>query len=94
VPDAEGGLSTEEEAKVSAWLEENWTNSDCPFHGPTRWKIGGVVHAVPLAHGHLVTFNVGIYPLINVTCLTCGYTAFINALLCGIVSPDEEKASN
>jgi hypothetical protein len=84
----DGWLSAEQQEAARKWLDEKWTRWDCPFHGDTTWGLGSVIHGaqawVPKGGK-----NIGkSYPVVVLTCNTCGYSVFINAITMGIIPPD------
>jgi hypothetical protein len=91
VPDFQGKLSAEEKLTVVHWLSDHWKTPDCPFHGHTTWEIGDVIGTHLFAGpgggapGSGVQFGGPTYPLIVVTCGTCGYIVLLNAISLGIV---------
>ena len=92
VPDSEGKLTDLEKDRVIAWLSNRWNTPNCPFHGPTNWDLGDAVGTHPFAGtgggapGSGVQFGGSTYPLVVLTCATCGYVVFINAITVGIVT--------
>jgi hypothetical protein len=97
VPDFQGKLSPDEKEKVIAWLSAHWRKADCPFHGPTQWEIGDATGTQPFAGsgggepGSGVVLGGGSYPLVVLTCATCGYTIHINLFKVGLVTQRPEE---
>ena len=83
-------LSERQRKAAADWISTKWTNSLCPFHGPTTWELSAILtqSVAFLPSG----FAVGgpVFPLIVITCRTCGYTVFVNALKAGVLSPRAE----
>lgn len=92
VPDFQGKLSPEEKDKIIAWLDAKWKTAACPFHGPTNWEIGDATGTQPFAGigggtpGSGVVVGGNSYPLVVLTCATCGYTIHVNLLTVGLVT--------
>ena len=86
VPEANGKLTEAERAALQTWLREHWTDLACPFHGRTTWDIGDLVQTLPYNPGAVVVGG-NVYPLVVVTCVQCGFTALVNALIAHILPP-------
>src|SRR5437867_769361 len=84
MPDANGNLNAEESRIALAWLNRQWTNQTCPFHGPTKWEVGQVIMTLPYSGGGVIVGG-PTYPLLVVTCVNCGYTVLVNAIVAGVV---------
>ncbi len=97
MPDNQGKLTAKDKETILAWLSQRWTNQECPFHaGPTVWELGDAIGTHPFAGGgggvpgSGVQFGGPTYPLIVVTCRTCGHVVLINAITVGIVTMGPE----
>lgn len=91
MPDEQGLLTDAERERASAWLEKTWRTWACPFSGHTDWDLGETI-VQPQKHipGAAMVIGGGpVYPLLLLTCLGCGYTIFVNALLAGVFERDE-----
>lgn len=73
-------------------LNELWKNKQCPICENVHWGIDNRI-VTPLNVDETKSINIGgkFNPLIQVTCDTCGYTIFINALKLGALDVDEEE---
>ena len=88
----DGQLTPDQSQRAELWLRTHWSHSACPFHGPTRWEVGNVLaQAMAFSGGGLVVGG-PVYPLVVVTCATCGYTVFVNAIKVGIVQAEPAAA--
>ena|ERR1035438_5479503 len=73
------------------WVKAKWKGKassipDCPYCGASEWWVGSpVVLATVTGIGSSP-------PLFPVTCINCGQTVFVNAILAGLESDTE--ASN
>src|SRR5205807_57918 len=91
-PSVPGQLTPDQSQRAELWLRTHWSHSACPFHGPTRWEVGNVLaQAMAFSGGGLVVGG-PVYPLVVVTCATCGYTVFVNAIKVGIVQAEPAAA--
>src|SRR2546430_7505413 len=84
VRDASGNLDTEKTKRPLGCLNRQWTNQACPFHGPTKWEVGQVIMTLPYSGGGVIVGG-PTYPLLVVTCVNCGYTVLVNAIVAGVV---------
>jgi hypothetical protein len=80
--------------KVIEYLEAKWIGlKSCPICTNSTWNAGQQA-SVPVGPGMVLGPH---YPLFPISCTTCGYTFFINALVAGLAeSPNpsgEESAS-
>jgi hypothetical protein len=69
------------------WLNDKWTNKDCPFHGATNWGLNVALVEVRTLDPNLDPGGSAAYPLVMATCATCGFTVFLNAAKAGVVAP-------
>ena len=84
----DGQLTPEQYSRAQSWLDAHWKTSECPFHGPTTWALGDVM-AAALAYVPVGGQSINkVYPLVVLTCNTCGYTVFVNAIRIGLTQPE------
>jgi len=78
-------LTPEQRQQLVTWLDLRWGAAACPFHGTTKWQVGdSLIGTTGFSPGGL-RLGGPTYPLIAVTCLTCGYTVLVNALVAGVI---------
>jgi hypothetical protein len=81
--------------RAMAWLGNNWnTPKSCPICKQNNWTISESLALIPrLIQDGKETAEGLVYPHFLVTCGTCGYTLFFNAVVAGLLSskPEEEK---
>lgn len=72
-----------------------WKNKNCPICGNVHWGIDNRI-VTPLNVDENKSINIGgrFNPLVPITCDTCGYTIFINALKLGALTMDNEENEN
>ena len=78
-------IPKEDIQKAIAWIDEHWTGQKaCPICENTRWGVADLIGEV-----QMTTLNGDLtgkaYPLVIVTCQTCGYTVLLNALVIGLI---------
>jgi hypothetical protein len=67
------------------WLVEHWADAVCPICQTRSWSIGNVTELREWASGGGIVLGGGrSFPLVPVTCKTCGYTVLFNAIKMGI----------
>lgn len=88
-------LNDEQQERLRAKLRElDAQNRPCGLCGEQLWEISDTVFELREFFGGdvvLVTGSTGsgIYPVIAITCGNCGNSTFLNALVAGVVKPDE-----
>lgn len=92
MPNSDGRLTEEDHQKAQEWLRLHWTrNRICPMSDHNAWEIGAQVVAAPPFAGRAMTQKGIVYPTIPVTCSVCGYTLYFNAVVMGIVAPEDSN---
>jgi hypothetical protein len=81
LPD-DGVFTKDQLALARQWVASHWTSGACPFHGPTTWEIDSRAAHVPA--GGLFTGRV--FTCFVLTCGTCKWTVFINAVTANVVA--------
>lgn len=81
--------------RAMEWLNKNWhTPKACPICKQNNWAISESLALIPrLLQTGKDTAGELVYPHFLVTCGTCGYTLFFNALIARLFpeAPHEEK---
>ena len=76
------------------WLNGKWnTPKGCPICKQNNWGVSESLALLPRLIKDAMDAPNLVYPVFLVTCGTCGYTMFINALIAGLlpVSSEEKK---
>jgi predicted nucleic-acid-binding Zn-ribbon protein len=76
------------------WLNKKWnTPKACPICTQNNWAVSESLALAPRLVQERVEVGGVVYPLFLVTCSTCGYTMFFNALVAGFLpsASEEEK---
>jgi predicted nucleic-acid-binding Zn-ribbon protein len=73
-----------QQAAATEWLETHWPQERraCPIDGNMTWAVGQVVETRLFEEGATLIGG-PVYTYFPVTCTTCGYTRFFNAVLAG-----------
>lgn len=86
MPDSEGKLSDEETKTALENIGKHWKNRACPICASQAWMLDP--HATRLEslrpQGKIVLGG-PTYPLLTVTCSTCGFVHLFNAIRTGVV---------
>ena len=72
--------------QIRAWLDEHWKGrKTCPICSNAQWMTDDIIGKVEQFHpeGKLVADSA--YPLVVITCVTCGYSLLFNAAVIGLV---------
>lgn len=98
MPTHDGRLTEEELAKAVDWLNKQWKPGKCPFCGQETWEVlDHLLTPVRFTPGGGIALGGVTLPSLPIVCTTCGYTAFMNAIVMGILSPQKtpetEKAA-
>ncbi len=80
-----------DEQKALTWLNQHWVGSkSCAVCTNTKWAISdNIMEVRPFLGGSLMVGGSIIYPLILVTCDTCGHALFFNAKMLGLLEGQE-----
>jgi hypothetical protein len=66
----------------------------CTLCGEKLWRIGEQIYLLPEFNPNLLSPPASVYPVVPLTCLKCGNTLFLNALLIGALDPQVKEASD
>lgn len=81
--------------KFVDFLNQKWNGHDCPVCGGGPWNVSDDIFEIrDYNNGNLVIGGGPIIPVIPVTCMNCGNTIFINAILAGVVKRDNGEEQN
>ena len=74
--------------KAIAWIDEHWKGQKtCPICANTRWGIADTVGEVQMMDLNKEPTE-RVYPLIILTCHTCGYAVLFNATVIGMMEKE------
>ena len=81
---------------VRDYLEKNWTGEKvCPICKKNSWALPDSMGMIQqIAAGAGIRIGGPYYPLIPITCLSCGYTILLNAKIAGLTAPDDTPAQS
>lgn len=88
MPDINGNLSPEDNAKIQQWWSSHWKAPVvCPVCKTSEW--GQAAHVVNFQRYAVDAFapNTVSYPHIVVSCKSCGHSMFFNAVQIGVAAP-------
>lgn len=71
--------------KAVSWLNKHWQgNKLCPICSHNEWTVSDELAEIRPFKGGALTVGGSLYPLLVVTCATCGHTLLFNAVLSGL----------
>lgn len=83
----------EHSEKALEWVTKKWLDpKTCPVCHQINWTVGGVFEMRQYSGGGLIVGG-PVFPVNPVTCLNCGYTFFLNAVLNQILKPSKPTPS-
>ena len=85
--DTSGQLTPEQRDKAIAWVNQHFkAPQQCPVCTSSNWVVGDRLWAPNIfrSDGGLSIGGTAM-PLLVLTCTTCGYTHFLNAVLAGLL---------
>ena len=78
-------VAQEDIQKAIAWIDEHWTGQKaCPICQGDSWGVSSMVGEVHLANPDEGRRDRS-YPLVILTCQTCGYALLFNAVVVGLL---------
>jgi hypothetical protein len=98
VPDQDGRLTREEKDRFIAWAAKHEAGKPnagvCPQCKSNQWLIADHLVQPVTLKGNTMQLGQSIgYPQVMLISEPCGLTWFFNAVLCGIVTPDESPTT-
>jgi hypothetical protein len=98
MPDAHGHLSPVDIAAVHKWLldKHGGIPFPCPVSGDALWGVNDYVYqnlVYPVSLQVTTSVAPNVWPVIQVACVTCGYTFYLNAALIGLYPKDPSPPS-
>jgi len=79
--------------RIEEWLNQQWQGvKQCPICNNNRWGIGEKPVEVREFHGGGLLVSGPVYPLIAITCGVCGYTLLFNAIVTGLLEPQQDPS--
>jgi len=78
-------------SKVSDHLNRFWKGEKtCPICRTNNWLLEKQYGSLPVFDRQKPFYMAGpVYPLAVITCKTCGYTFYLNAMIAGFLKPPE-----
>lgn len=63
----------------------------CPICHGQNWNFADTIWELREFSGGTLRVGGPVFPVLSMTCSTCGHTLFINALVAGILEPSKEQ---
>ena len=84
-------LNYEQMEKVLQYLDKKWGESKtCPVCNHGDWTVFERVYDIREYHKEGMVLGGGVIPFVIASCDNCGNTRFFNAIIAGVVKPQEE----
>lgn len=85
-------MANYDKQKFVDFLNEKWDGRGCPVCGKGPWSVSDDIFEIrDYNNGNIILGGGAIIPIIPVTCLNCGNTIFVNAILAGAVKQSHGK---
>jgi len=80
-------FTDEQRERLGNWFRTQWHHGACPVCNTNVWAPPDKPWEVRPFHGGQVVIGGpgGIIPMFPITCVTCGYIVWINAVVAGVV---------
>jgi hypothetical protein len=85
MPAEDGKLLPDEITKLTAWLEEKWTNQTCTSCGTDQWNVTDQLALMPIHRPDKSFIGAPAVPSVVAVCLNCGHTILFNAVKIGLL---------
>jgi hypothetical protein len=91
IPEAQ--FSEEQRERLGDWFREQWRHGECPVCHKNSWAAPDKAWELrPYRGGQTVIGGPGgILPMFPITCTTCGYIVWINAIVSGVLGKRTPK---
>lgn len=85
-------MSDFDSEKVIKFLNEKWQGRVCPMCGSGPWNVQN--KTFQLTEFHQGSFVIGgpLIPVVPVSCVNCGHTVLVNAIIAEAVAPAPDQA--
>ena len=88
-------LDKEQKQKLIKFLDEKIPDiGACPLCKKIQWSISETIWEVQEFFEGGLKIGSPKYPVISITCNNCGNTFFLNAIVAGIVGPEQKGGKN
>lgn len=83
-------MASYDNAALIKHLNEKWAGRKCAQCGVGKWEIQGSLFELRQFTGGGLVVGGPLIPVVPVTCVNCGNTVLVNALLAGVLPRPEE----
>ena len=84
-------MDTNADEKLLAHLKNKWGNAKCPMCAASQWQVFSKVYAPPQFSKAGVVLGGEAIPVVPVVCTNCGFTAWVNAIIAGVLEQEGKK---
>ena len=82
-----------DEKKINEYLKQIKPPA-CPLCGNKDWTVSNQVFQALEYHENTLIANGATLPIVPLTCVNCGNTYFINALIAKLIEPQNQENNN
>ncbi len=80
--------------KFEQHLNSEWCNRKCPMCDSAEWSYDDAIFTPAIINENKgMAVGGKMLPLVEVTCMKCGNTLFINGLVAGAIDDDNQKSA-
>ena len=77
------------------FLNNRWKGKTCPMCGAAAWNVSDEIYELREFHNGDIVLGAGpILPIIPVTCMDCGNTIFVNAMVSNAISNKPKESDS
>lgn len=77
--------------KLRTHLESKWHGTVCPLCRVSKWQVQDRIFELRQFEGPSLNPNAPLLPIIPVTCMSCGNTALVHAVVAGVMPSASEQ---
>jgi hypothetical protein len=83
-------LSEADTTKIVDYLKDKWKGRPCPMCQSGGWIVQDSCFQLMTYHSGNIILGGPVIPLIPIICNNCSNTVLINAILVGVINPEEK----
>jgi len=83
-------MDTSVRDKIIEHLKGKWKDAKCPMCNEAIWEVVSTIYSPPQFAKGGVVLGGEVIPTVPVVCTNCGFTAWVNAMVAGILDQKED----
>jgi len=80
--------------QMNEHLKKKWQSKSCPMCGGESWITGEDIYAACTFENGALHLGGKMFPMMSAVCTNCGFTAWINAVVSGILETPDDSGDN